>query len=61
MEKKERKKRLTVFWFSFYSLFGAWKIVGIFISTEQAVKQAVKTKISLFLSFFIVFDCLSVA
>ena len=26
---KIERKRLTLSWFSFYSLFGAWKIVGI--------------------------------
>ena len=26
---KNERKRLILFWFSFYSLFGAWKIVGI--------------------------------
>ena len=26
---KNERKRLILFWLSFYSLFGAWKIVGI--------------------------------
>ena len=34
-EKNERK-RLILFWFSFYSLFGAWDIVGM--SLMQYVK-----------------------
>ena len=28
---KNERKRLILFWLSFYSLFGAWKIVGILI------------------------------
>ena len=27
---KNERRRLTLFWFSFYSLFSAWKIIGIF-------------------------------
>ena len=48
---KNERKRLTLFWLSFYSLFGAWKIDGIKLN---------QNKLSLFLSFFIVFDRLSV-
>ena len=28
---KNESKRLILFWFSFYTLFGAWKIVGMTI------------------------------
>ena len=48
---KNERKRLILFWLSFYSLFGAWKIDGITLN---------QNKLSLFLSFFIVFDRLSV-
>ena len=53
---KNVTERIILFWFSFYSLFRAWKIN--LPSTEQAVKT--KPKQIVLLSFFIVFDCSSV-
>ena len=33
--KKNESKRLILFWFSFHSLFGAWKIVGMTIKKKK--------------------------
>ena len=36
---KNERKRLILFWFSFYGLFGAWQIVGM-------LKLCVRVKIN---------------
>ena len=70
---KNERKRLILFCFSFYSLFGAWKIVGMTMtqmthvvvisnnlsSTEQTAKTKTKQGKS-FSLIFVVFDRLSV-
>ena len=44
---KNERKRLILFSFNFYSLFGAWKIVGIY---KQIYKQ-MKTADEMFANF----------
>ena len=62
--KNSERKRLTLFWLSFYSLFSVWKIVGINLpSAEQAVKtqpKQDKTFSFIFHHFWPFLCCLSV-
>ena len=37
---KNERKRLILFWFGFYSLFGAWKIVGIVVYSKYGLCPA---------------------
>ena len=46
-----KMKDKDLFWFSFYSLFSAWKIAGNLPSTEQAVKTKPKQDVFFFHHF----------
>ena len=44
---KNERERLILFWFSFYSLFGAWKIVeDSKHRTERKTKEDIGTEIT---------------
>ena len=36
---ENERKRLILFWFSFYSLFGAWKIVNKQLNTNENTQK----------------------
>ena len=36
--KNNERKRVILFWFSFYSLFGVWKIVGMIVDMYNKVR-----------------------